>query len=82
MNIEQLRERFPDENTCREFFESIIWHHGRRCPHCNCENSYPLSGKSSRPGLYECGCCKLPLCLWLQCMNFMVNSSKGISFIT
>ncbi len=96
MNIEQLRERFSDENTCREFFESIIWHHGRRCPHCNCEKSYLLSGKSSRSGLYECGCCKrqftvtthtpmhstkLPLWKWLQCMYFMVNSSKGVSSV-
>ena len=24
MNTDQLRERFPDENACRAFFESII----------------------------------------------------------
>lgn len=96
MNIEQLRKRFSDENACREFFESIIWHHGRHCPHCNCGRSYPLSGKSSRPGLYECSSCKrqftvtthtpmhstkLPLWKWLQCMYFIVNSSKGISSV-
>ena len=96
MNVEQLREQFPDENACRKFFESIIWHHGRRCPHCKYEISYPLRGKSSRAGLYECGWCKrqftvtthtpmhstkLPLWKWLQCMYFMVNSSKGISSV-
>lgn len=96
MDIDQLKVRFPDENACRKFFESIIWHNGRRCPHCDYKKSYPLSGKSSRAGLYECGSCKrqftvtthtpmhstkLPLWKWLQCMYFMVNSSKGISSV-
>jgi len=45
MNIEQLREKFPGDITCRKFFVLIIWHHGRRCPHCNCERFYPLSEK-------------------------------------
>ncbi len=96
MNIDQLKTRFPDENACRQFFESIIWRNGRQCPHCDCTTSYPLSGKSSRPGLYECGSCKsqftvttktpmhstkLPLWKWLLCMYFMVNSSKGVSSV-
>lgn len=96
MNIDQLRARFPDENACREFFESVIWQNGRRCPHCDCQSSYLLSGLSSRPGLYECGSCKrqftvttrtpmhstkLPLWKWLLCMYFMVNSSKGVSSV-
>ena len=96
MDIDQLRERFPDENACRKFFESVIWQKGRRCPHCDCQISYLLSGRSSRPGLYECGWCKrqftvttktpmhstkLPLWKWLLCMYLMVNSSKGISSV-
>jgi transposase-like protein len=96
LNIDQLRTRFPDENACREFFESVIWQNGRRCPHCDCQSSYLLSGLSSRPGLYECGSCKrqftvttrtpmhstkLPLWKWLLCMYFMVNSSKGVSSV-
>lgn len=96
MNIDQLRARFPDEIACRRFFESIIWRNGRRCPHCDYETSYRLSGPSSRPGLYECGQCKrqftvttrtpmhstkLPLWKWLLCMYFMVNSSKGVSSV-
>jgi transposase-like protein len=96
MNIDQLKARFPDERACREFFESVIWQNGRRCPHCGCQNSYLLSGRRCRPGLYECGQCKrqftvttrtpmhstkLPLWKWLQCMYFMVNSSKGVSSV-
>jgi len=96
MNLDQLKARFPDESTCRNFFETIIWRNGRRCPHCDCETSYFISGPSSRPGLYECGTCKrqftvttrtpmhstkLPLWKWLLCMYFMVNSSKGVSSV-
>ena len=96
MNLDQLKATFPDEIACRNFFEAIIWRNGRRCPHCDCETSYFLSGPSSRPGLYECGGCKrqftvttrtpmhstkLPLWTWLLCMYFMVNSSKGVSSV-
>lgn len=96
MNTDQLRSRFPDEEACRHFFESILWHHGRRCPHCSCEKSYPLNGETSRPGLYECGQCKrqftvttktpmhstkLQLWKWLLAMYYMVNSSKGVSSV-
>jgi len=58
MNTDQLRERFPDDSACRQFFESIIWKNGRVCPHCACKKSYPIRGKTSRPGLYECDECK------------------------
>ena len=96
MNIKQLRERFPNETACRQFIESIIWHNGRICPNCHGNKSWPLKGKTSRAGLYECGKCKcqftvttrtpmhstkLPLWLWIQAMYLISYSSKGISSI-
>ena len=96
MNTDQLRDRFPDENACRSFFESIIWRNGRICPHCGFERSYHLSGKTCRAGLYECGRCKgqftvttktplhstkLSLWKWLLAMYYIVNSSKGVSSV-
>ena len=96
MNTDQLRERFPDENACRIFFESIIWRKGRFCPNGGFEGTYPLSGKTSRAGLYECGWCKgqftvttktplhstkLSLWKWLLAMYYIVNSSKGVSSV-
>ena len=96
MNTDQLRERFPNEEACRHFFESILWKHGRRCPHCDYEKTYHLCGETSRPGLYECGCCKhqftvttktpmhstkLKLWKWLLAMYYMVHSSKGVSSV-
>ena len=29
MNLDQLKSMFPDENACRNFFETIIWQNGR-----------------------------------------------------
>jgi len=92
MDIDQLREQIPDEINCRKFFEKLIWAKGRLCPHCQCSRSYPLSGISSRPGLYECAQCKrqftvttrtpkLPLWKWLLAIYYMINSSKGISSV-
>ena len=96
MNTDQFRARFRDENACRAFIESIIWQNGRLCPHCGFERTYSLSGKTCRPGLYECGSCKRQftvktktpmhsskLCLWkwLMAIYYIVNSSKGISSV-
>ncbi len=96
MNIDQFRKRFADESTCRHFFESILWRHGRHCPHCYCSKSYRLSCKSTRAGLYECAQCKkqftvttktpmhstkLPLWKWLLAMYYIANSSKGVSSV-
>ena len=96
MNIDQLKERFPDESSCRRFFESIIWKNGRLCPHCFSNRSYRIGGASARPGLYECGMCKrqftvttktpmhstkLPLWKWILLIYYMVHSSKGISSV-
>ena len=96
MNIDQLKERFPDESSCRRFFETHIWRNGRFCPHCFSERSYYISGPSARAGLYECGQCKrqftvttktsmhstkLPLRKWIMAIYYMVHSSKGISSV-
>jgi transposase-like protein len=96
MNIDTLRERFPDERACRKFFESVLWKHGRFCPHCFSMKSYHLTGDNLRLGLYECAQCKrqftitcktpmhstkLPLWKWLLAMFFIVNSSKGVSSV-
>jgi len=96
MNIDQLRQQFPDENTCRHFFEHARWPNGRICPHCGHEVSYLIQGNSTRPDRYECHKCKrqftvttktplhstkLSLFKWLQAMYLIVSSSKGISSV-
>jgi len=96
MTLDQLREHFADEAACLTFFESVIWADGRICSHCGYGKSYPLRGKTSRPGTHECARCKkqfrvttktpmhstkLPFWKWLQGMYYIVNSSKGVSSV-
>jgi len=42
MHIDQLRQQFPDEATCRHFFEAARWLSGRICPHCGYNISYEI----------------------------------------
>ena len=96
MTINGLRKQFPDEEACRQFFESVIWASGRICPHCSHYESWEIKSKSARSGLYLCRGCrlqftvttktplhstKLPLWTWLLAMYLMSISSKGISSI-
>jgi len=96
MNLNQFRNKFPNEVACRKYLEKVIWPSGRVCPHFGCLGSWRIKGESTRPGLYECNGCtgqftvttktplhgtKLPLRTWLLAMYFMINSSKGISSV-
>lgn len=96
MNVEQLRSIFPDEASCRVFFESVIWPDGPVCPHCQSQRVWRLTSASVRVGLLECGAChrqftvttrtpfhstKLSLWTWVQAMYSLVCSSKGASSV-
>jgi transposase-like protein len=96
MNINQFKKQFPNENVCRQFFESVIWANGRICPHCRCPKSFALKSTSVKTGTYECAKCKrqftvtpktpmhstkLKFWTWLQAIYFIINSSKGISSV-
>ncbi len=96
MNVEQLRSIFPDEASCRVFFESVIWPDGPVCPHCQGRKVWRLTSASVRVGLLECGDChrqftvttrtpfhstKLSLWIWIQVMYSLLCSSKGASSV-
>jgi len=96
MNVEQLRRTFPDEDSCRAFFESIVWPDGPVCPHCRSQYAWRLKSPKVRAGLHECGDCrrqftvttrtpfhstKLDLWIWIQVMYSLVCSSKGASSV-
>jgi len=96
MDLDELRQLFPDEISCRLFFEAMIWSSGRACPHCGSIRSWAIQGQSARDGLFECGGCglqftvttktpmhstKLPLWTWLMAMYLIASSSKGISSV-
>ena len=96
MNLEQLMKRFPDDETCSQFFESIRWPSGRFCPHCGNQKHWVIQATENRPKRYECNKCqrqytvttrtalhstKLPLRKWMQAMYLITSSSKGISSV-
>ena len=94
MNLNQLREQFPNEATCRKFFENIRWPSGRICPHCGHGKSWVIEAAANRQKRYECSHCtrqftvttktalhatKLPLSIWLLAMYLITSSSKGLA---
>ncbi len=91
MNVEELRRQFPDEESCRAFFESVIWPDGSILPPLPWGSSLKLrqpqnQGRSLR--MRECGKqftvsmtktfygTKLSWRLWLQAMYSLIFSSK------
>lgn len=96
MNIDQLRAQFPNDQVCRQFFESIRWPAGRICPHCGHSESYIINVRNAPYHRYQCKKCSrqftvttktalhstnLPLWKWLQAMYLIACSSKGISSV-
>ena len=89
------QSRFTNDEAARKFLESVRWPKGPVCPHCgSVENITALSGKSHRPGLYQCNGCRehftvtvgtlyershIPLHKWLFATHLMSSSKKGIS---
>lgn len=86
---------FHDETKAIAHLESIVWSNGILCPKCGVfDKSYPLNGKTTRPGLRKCSACKkhftvkigtifedshIELYKWLQACYLMASSKKGIS---
>ncbi len=86
----QLFQRFPDQETARQYLERRLWPKGAVCPSCK-------SGKritARKDGFYRCNACKedftvrtgtifgrshVPLHKWLYAMYLLVTSRKGIS---
>lgn len=80
MKFDKLRDRFSNEKTCRNFFESIIWQNGRQCPHCGSLRSCQLNEASVRAGVYESSI-RYPVCKyvpWNPSLSPRLFTGKGI----
>ncbi|MEM1403118.1 MAG: IS1595 family transposase [Pseudomonadota bacterium] len=90
LSIYSFMERFPDEQSAREFIENQMWGETPICPHCGSIKNYP---RKKRHG-HRCGDCKkdfsvrtgtifensrLPLHKWLYAIYLVVTSRKGVS---
>ena len=63
INLIELAQRYPDEDTARELLESIRWPNKVACPHCGSVKVYRLEPKATskrpgRKGLWKCGDCR------------------------
>lgn len=90
MNIIQIFQKFPDQESCIKYLESIKWANGIICPYCGNSNNYPLK-KEFR---HHCNSCRksfsvtvgtifhdtrLPLQKWFLAISLILNAKKGIS---
>lgn len=48
----------PDEKSCREYLEDVLWEGKPKCPHCEGQKAYKLNVKGEFNGLYKCGTCR------------------------
>ena len=55
VTIIELMDQFPDDDTARVWFESIIWPDGRRCGHCDSDDTIEATHRSMP---YRCRGCK------------------------
>ena len=40
--------QFPDEESCRAFFESVFWPDGPICPHCHGDQAWKLRNPKTK----------------------------------
>ncbi len=92
LSVTQLFRMFPDDDTCREWFERVRWPNGPVCPHCGgTENIKP---DASRPNMYWHSDCrerfsvttktcmhatKRPLQDWIYVIYSVMTARKGVS---
>jgi transposase-like protein len=84
-----LIEMFPNEDSCLEYLSMIRWPDGYVCTRCDSHNSWKMSS-----GLYRCRECRYtssvtagtlfhdtrkPLFLWFQAIWYVVNQKNGVS---
>lgn len=63
LTLDEINQRFADDDLAREYLESILWPNGPVCPHCRNtgKSIWKLDAnkqKKIREGLYFCGECR------------------------
>ena len=63
MNLIEVFERYPDQESCIDHLERIRWRGKPICPHCESENVAPKNetqdeGEVGRTGRYNCHTCR------------------------
>ena len=92
VTLMQLTAMFPDEAAATAYFESLVWPHGRYCPHCGCTETVEAASSAKMP--YRCtGCQKtfsvkigtalersrVSMRQWVFAIYLEMTSLKGVS---
>lgn len=92
MNIIQVFEQFPTQESCINYLESVRWANGVTCPYCGSSNNYNLNSESRTR--HHCNACqksfsvtvgtifhdtKLPIQKWFLAITLIINAKKGVS---
>ncbi len=88
----ELTELFPDEESARTWFESIIWPNGPVCPHCG--SARYSECKNHKPMPYRCKTCRkhfsvrqgtileasnIKLRMWVFAIGLCITGLKSVS---
>lgn len=91
MNIVEIFNRFPSQDSCIKHLEKIRWPNGPVCPYCFEEKQISKQKNESR---HHCNSCntsfsvtvntifhdtKVPLQKWFLAIMLMLNAKKGLS---
>ena len=88
MNIIQIFEQFPTQQSCKEYLEQVRWGDKPACPYCG---SIHTVKNQNRHHCYDCKTgfsvtvgtifhhTHLPLQKWFLAISLMLNARKGLS---
>ena len=95
MNLIEVMERFPDQESCIDHLERIRWRGIPVCPFCGCiEVKRKKEDGVGRVGRFHCSACKasfkvthgtvfhgtkIPLQKWFLAISLILNAKKGLS---
>ena len=95
MNLIEVMERYPDQESCIDHLERIRWRGTPVCPHCGCvEVVRKKEDGVGRVGRWHCSACKasfkvthgtvfhgtkIPLQKWFLAISLILNAKKGLS---
>ena len=95
MNLIEVMERFPDQESCIDYLERIRWRNKPVCPHCESKDVVRKKEEGvGRVGRYNCHDCnasfkvtcgtvfhgtKIKLQKWFLAISLIVNAKKSLS---
>ena len=90
MNLVEIFERFPTQESCFEFLEHVRWGGKPKCVYCGSERATPVPSENR----HHCNNCyssfsvtvgtifhhtHLPLQKWFLAISLVLNAKKGVS---